>query len=550
MVHGIWLADYFGLPSDFQSTIRLAPSIKNVIVDFSFYWGLDNCYEGMYFRVHAPLVHAQWKLDYCEDVINEGIQDYNAGYFAPNIVPRQNLLRSFEEYISEGKVPTLNSGVFFESLRFSKWAVSDCNRQLKTTRLSDIQLVLGWNYRQCEDYHLGINARASIPTGTRPKGEFLFEPVIGNGHHWEFGAGLTSHYTFWNDCECDQSLGAYVDLNVTHLFKTRQCRNFDLCNSPSSRYMLAERLGKPVESLAGSTLPITNGNVAEENLTSATEEFKSIFTPVANLTQSRVKVSAGIQLDLTTMLSYESGCYNFDFGYNLWYRGCEKISRDCSCPSPLENQQWGLKGDAQVFGFPLATGCTDNEGQLQFTIEAAEPLSATESKANIFAGTNRPCEEPFNDPTQRRNPNVDNAQFAYQTDETIALLSSPNQSFATTCDEIRGDQTKTSIQPKFILPTDVDCSAARTKGLTHKIFGNYSYAWNETECGWIPYCGIGAKAEFSARGDTVSNSCDEICINEETCFTTPTCETSCKNSCRQCALSEWGIWIKGGAAFN
>ena len=36
-----WLADYFGLPRDFQSTVIFKPTISNYILDFSFYAGLD-----------------------------------------------------------------------------------------------------------------------------------------------------------------------------------------------------------------------------------------------------------------------------------------------------------------------------------------------------------------------------------------------------------------------------------------------------------------------------------------------------------------------------
>lgn len=37
-----WLADYFGLPRDCQSTVSFKPSISNFILDYSFYLGLDS----------------------------------------------------------------------------------------------------------------------------------------------------------------------------------------------------------------------------------------------------------------------------------------------------------------------------------------------------------------------------------------------------------------------------------------------------------------------------------------------------------------------------
>lgn len=550
-----WLADYFGLPTDFQSTLTFSPSVKTFLVDFDLFLGLDECMEGMYLRIHAPFVHTQWSLGYCEDVLKAGVNSYDAGYFA-NAVDRSKLLNSFQDYVSCGKVPELNCGVFYEPLRFSKWAVSDCRDSLKANRLSEIQVVLGSDWWQCEDYHFGFNIRGSIPTGTRPRGEYLFEPVVGNGHHFELGGGLTGHYTFYRDCECDRSAGVWFDLNVTHLFSTRQCRNFDLCQSPNSRYMLAERLGKPVENdLEGNPDVATVSQQGDnptvfppmDGYTLADYQFKKIFTPVANLTQSRVKVSVPIQVDLSVLFNYSCSCYSFDFGYNLWTRSCEKIKFDCACPSPLEGHAWALKGDAHVFGYQAQ--CINQVTEIGEKVA----LSATQHSANIYAGTNRPCGEALDTKQQQRNPGVDNTEFAYSvvgnfrlplisSNTLMDLSNDPNCYNVFSNGNETGIQTRTSIQPIFLSTADIDCDGARTKGTSHKIFGHVSYTWGETECGYLPYIGVGAKAEFAQRND-------DCCDGAKTCFTTATCDP-CDSSCRRCAISEWGVWIKGGVSFD
>jgi len=56
---------------------------------------------------------------------------------------------------------------------------------------------LGYNFLLCPDAHIGVSFYAAAPTGNRPLGAFLFEPIIGNGKHWEVGAGLTSHTNIW-----------------------------------------------------------------------------------------------------------------------------------------------------------------------------------------------------------------------------------------------------------------------------------------------------------------------------------------------------------------
>src|SRR6185436_1681238 len=118
------------------------------------------------------------------------------------------------------------------------------------------------------------------PTGNKPEGEFLFEPIVGNGHHWTLGVGFNAHAMLWRS-ECDDScFGFYLDANITHLFSTCQRRAFDLCTpGANSRYMLAQKLGTNTQELNGGS-------------STSDSQFINIFAPVANLTTSKVNVSA------------------------------------------------------------------------------------------------------------------------------------------------------------------------------------------------------------------------------------------------------------------
>ena len=246
-----WLADYFGLPTDFESKIMFKPQVRNVIFDIAFYIGLDEWLDGLYFRIHAPVVNTRWNLNFTEDVINPGINGYDAGYFVPTAVPRSQLLNSFTEFASEGKVPQLGSSVIFNQLE--KARISKKAKAL--TRLSDIQVAFGWNFLQGDDHHFGLNLRGVAPTGNRPEGEFLFEPIVGNGHFWELGLGVTSHFLLFVDECTPRTVGFYFDANLTHMFTSRQNRTFDLVDEPLSRYMLIDKMGTPVQNLFINTMP-------------------------------------------------------------------------------------------------------------------------------------------------------------------------------------------------------------------------------------------------------------------------------------------------------
>ena len=228
------LADYFGLPQDFQSVVTLKPRIENFIFDLDWYHGHSSRAHGLWFRIHAPLVYARWKLNLRETVLDAGVDAYAPGYFAPAGVPRSNLLPNFTAYLS-GQAPTLNGGVTFQPLqnellsRCPSVTANRCADQITCVKLSDVQFASGWNFFETDEYHAGLGLRVSAPTGTRISSKYIFQPQIGNGHHWEAGAMITSHWTFYRNADDTKAWGVYFDANVTHLFETRQCRVFDLC---------------------------------------------------------------------------------------------------------------------------------------------------------------------------------------------------------------------------------------------------------------------------------------------------------------------------------
>ena len=59
-----WLADYFGLPTDFKSIVRFRPRVNNVIVEGQSFWGFNNVVKGLYAEMFLPLVYTNWDLEY------------------------------------------------------------------------------------------------------------------------------------------------------------------------------------------------------------------------------------------------------------------------------------------------------------------------------------------------------------------------------------------------------------------------------------------------------------------------------------------------------
>lgn len=513
-----WLADYFGLPNDYQSTLRLHPFIKNYLVDINWYNGWGN---GYYFRIHAPLVHVRSSLSMSEDNIVPGSAPYDPGYFTANRngVPRSQLLPNATDFFT-GQAPTLGDGVTFQPLLFSK-LTSVCNHRVLTkTRLSDIELALGKNFWCSDDYLVGLSIRGSIPTGNKPKGIFLFEPIIGSGGHWKLGAALNGHAIMWADEPGDRSFGLYIDARIQHLFSTKQCRNFDLCGKPNSRYMLAQQLGTQRQT------PQLIGQ-ADAGL-----EFQNFFTPVANLTQMKVNVHVNLEADILIKATYYSCAWSVDVGYEFWATSREKIS-PCGCNAALCNNFWALKGDANVIGF------ANNVASTPVRLAAGQNDATINNGTNNYQGPN-PDNGGINGVRPTANPGISNPIVLIGANGSTGNVNVNDRTPATI-----GVPTRSSNPVPLIAQCSIDFKG--TRGLSNKLFLHVAYEWDN--CTHATYLGAGGEVEFDKKNPCSQKSCaqcTENCVPHE-------CQRFCPKKAQQhselAAINQWGIWVKTGVAF-
>jgi len=485
------LADYFYLPSDFESTVQFKPVIDNVIIDFGFYLGLDAWSKGLYFWVHAPFAHTRWDTNINETITNPGIDGTAQGYYAPNALMRNQLLDSFTAYVNGVTIQDVDN-VVFEQLKFAKIS----NERLIKSRMAEIRTGIGWNFIDNKNYHCGFNGQLAAPTGLRPDAEYLFEPIVGNGHFWELGMGASGHYTFWRNQEETAHCLFYVDMNLTHLFRTRQARSFDLITGGTlSRYMLAMKMKSPATNLQGTP---------DNNIPSA--QFDNTLIPLANITTLDVEVSIAIQADIVLMFNATKNNFSFDLGYNYWGRSADNISLRQN--ESFDEKTFAVKGDVHLFGF------LPNE-----TTSVA--LSATQDKATIHTGNNSTAANPAT------NQNIDFAQAA-RTNPTLPDLPQ-NLLYAQNLTDTSTNIINTSVPPVFITRNDLNFKGAQTSGSSNKLFTHVSYTWDEkTE--WQPYLGIGCQAEWNHKNKRDCKPCDQ--------------------NVPQSSASEWGVWVKTGATFN
>lgn len=452
------LADYFGLSRDFKSTVKIQPLITDFLMDFDFYYGMDAVCKGLYLRMHMPIVYTNWNLNYCEGVATCGTASFPAGYMAATGVSHDDLPCSLELAMAGD----ITFGDMKEPLKYGKLR----SRQT-VIHTSDFQFALGYNPYLTERGHGGFNVRMAAPTGTNSCQEFLFQPVIGNGHHWELGLGLTGHYDAFMSEDAVSILSFYADLNVTHLFSNKTRRSYDLCaNGTGSRYILLERLQLPSKDL------FISGDVP------TTYQYAGSLVNAINETTLCSTISVPVQCDFAVKAAYTWRSLTIDLGYNFWYRSKEHLDYRAAFP----DNAFALKGDAQIYGFTA-------------TDEVAVALSATQHAAQLCGGQGTGNAD-------FTNANADNAVAAFSpADSALNNLTTADATLI----GIAQAPVKTSSTSIFVSDKDInECSGLAPHAVSNKLFFHMNYTW-KTHHAATPYLGIGGEIEY-AHGSLASNS--------------------------------------------
>ncbi len=453
------LADYFGLPVDFSSTVYFSPHISNTIVDFNWFQAFDGYLPGLFVMIHMPVVQTKWNLYMCENSINPGTSPYSAGYMSNTNISATNLPHSVTQALQgftmfgDMDVPLRYGKVFGVQTR---------------CRVAELQGTLGWNYNK-PWYHVGVSFRVGAPTGNATTAEFLFEEIVGNRHHWDVGGGLSAHVFMWENKEAGKRLALYLDARASHLFTSQQKRSFDFTkNGNGSRYILIEQIESPSEQL------LING-VAPAN------QYIGNLVPAINHTTFDTDISIGVQADVVLKLAYQHDGFEIDLGYDFWYNSKEKLH----CRDRFVENRYAIKGDAQMYGFAAD--------------DSSVALNGTQSAATILGGQGAGNGD-------YRNANADNQPAAASTAAGIL-----NQLNAADSAALNIPQAQVNGSDPAILLKDSDInveSGLLPRALSHKVFGYIGGVWDNRD-DMDPYLGIGLSGEFAN-----TNPCDNAMCSQ------------------------------------
>ncbi len=299
--------DQYKLKEGKIGTVWAKPVVQNYIIDVDLWYDLSAWHDNLWSRIEFPIVNTRTDMhmrssgqgsqetEYPFGLYSLGSTTNGHGDYICNStpVPYSSILCALEGNKDWGSVLSLESGKF-PICGKSKWGVAGLHFDLGYDIFESLPWFGDASFLAAGSFHV------VFPTGTRPNGKYVFEPVIGANKSWQVGATVTAHYV--KEFKHGE-YGIYFYAVGTHLFKAAQDRVFSLLkNGPGSQLLLLKQF-----------------QVSQVSLINA--------QPEANIFCGRTKIGATLMFDGSLMFQYSRKRLVADIGYNLWARTREKRAK-------------------------------------------------------------------------------------------------------------------------------------------------------------------------------------------------------------------------------
>lgn len=216
-----------------------------------------------------------------------------------------------------GEKPFFVSASAFNRVVGQGWKYGKIKGKQSTTKLSDVELKLGYEWFCDDTTYLEGYFGVVVPVGNKPTAEFVFEPLVGH-HHF----GIMWGKAFGMDIYCceDTTVRAEFEYNGRYLFSNKHLRSFDIKNKPWSRYMLVRK---------------------SEDQFDATEGI-NVFT-------REMKVRPRFAHTFNAAFVMKNCDFEGEVGYNMWVRQQDKV--ELTNPETFKNIAfYGVAADGQLTG--------------------------------------------------------------------------------------------------------------------------------------------------------------------------------------------------------
>jgi hypothetical protein len=347
------------VPHNFASSVTFRPRHSYAGVGFAwkqyFDWcQCDNPCPRWWFEVSFPIQWVKNDMHLTETIITQG---------TPPTLPTNTSVT--EAFTGVKKFLNLNStNAFF--VTGQGWNYGKIDGSRTRAGIADIEVKLGYDFINNDCCHLDGYFGFVAPTGNKPNAEFVFEPIIGNNHHWAIMWGGSFGGIIWQGCNKDLRLE--ITLNGRYLFGNTQRRSFDLVGKPWSRYMLVY-------------------TTREAALAQDPVEAINYFT-------QKMKVTPHAQQHINSALIFDWCNLQFDIGYHFWTAQCERVALKNPLPAnmSLPTLTNATNQTASVNHINRAITIKENfqGAETPFLAESGRLLTILESDLNLSSAA-MPC---------------------------------------------------------------------------------------------------------------------------------------------------------------
>jgi len=233
-------------------TINLAPKTVSYGVEFGYVQCLSKILDGLHLSVSLPVERVENNMN-LSVANNFAAADTKVvtDFFAGTLAPAANAASPFPAGTANGSGQVALKNALI-------------NGKQSATGIADIDVVLGYDFIRNEDWTAGLNIGLSIPTGNSASGKYVFEPVYGNGAHWELGFGGKVAGKLWQDG--DQHIGLNVQADYRYGFQANETRTLS-GKDDWSKYYLAGATAGVADRRAYQFIPVANASTVAVSVT-------------------------------------------------------------------------------------------------------------------------------------------------------------------------------------------------------------------------------------------------------------------------------------------
>jgi hypothetical protein len=311
-IHNVDPADSTLIRSFPTGTIQLCPEQEVYGFRMDFFQSMNCPVKGLFFKASLPFLHVKndtkIKFKKCGDENKVTIGCHEASmldFFSGRVNIASDLT---DDVVSANLQAPLKKGKI------------SCSRSAQG--VADLELMLGWKFLHNDKYHGFISAGVVVPTGNKVRGEYLFEPIYGNGDHFGLHVELDAGARLWKGEQ--GALKALAAVSYRYLFSGTEMRTLGLKNICLTSVENTTEDPETVRTTGSKKF----GHYA---LGGRKDQKNEQLFPLANVLSPNLRVKPGSQIDAQMWLSFQNSCFIVDVGYNLFWKDEESLSlKKCS----------------------------------------------------------------------------------------------------------------------------------------------------------------------------------------------------------------------------